>query len=419
MLPRPPSRSPSFHSIHRHRGASRPPLGVLGLGLWLSLGCAEAPDGGGPSQGGSGANPGSGGVGNSSGSGGAAGVGGSGGATSSGGAGTGGTSGRGANGGGSGTAGSAFNGGSAGAAGGGANGGASGATSNGGAAGAGTNGGGAGSGGVAGTAGATSNGGGGAAGSNSGGAAGGGGGETRSAGCDQMRTLQDGNRMVQSGGVQRTYVLRVPADYDNAQPYRLMLGFHGANGRGSDVAPSYFGLWDLSEGSTIFAAPDAVGGLWNASTDTTMVTDLLKQLTDDLCIDESRIGLEGFSQGGAMVWTLACALPGRFNVAVVHSGGGLGMPRTCEPIPFLSTLGTDGSGQGMSSDFFAMTNGCTVESLPMAPTGGHACTNYEGCSAGHPTRWCDYDDGHTPAPTDAGQSRSWVPEEVWNFVEQF
>jgi hypothetical protein len=296
------------------------------------------------------------------------------------------------------------------------NGGGSGLAGNGGAAGAGASSGAAGSGGVAGMAGTSD--GGGAAGSSSGGAAGGGG-EMKSDGCGQTRTLQDGNRMVESGGEQRTYVLRVPEDYDNSRPYRLMLGFHGATGRGADVAPSYFGLWELSEGSTIFVAPDAVGGIWNASRDTTMVTDLLTQLNDDLCIDTSRIGIEGFSQGGAMVWTLACALPGTFNVAVVHSGGGLAMPQSCEPIPFFSALGTDGSGQDMSSDFFAMVNGCTVESLPTAPTGGHACTDYEGCSPGSPTRWCDYDAGHTPEPRDSGENQSWVPEEVWNFVEQF
>jgi hypothetical protein len=403
-------RAASLRSNQQRRGPSRPALGALGLGLALSFGCgADAKDGG-AAQGGSAANlAGSGGVLNSAGLGGLAGAaakGGSGG-TSSGGAGTGGTGGRGANGGGSGVAGNA----------GAASGGGSGMAGNGGAAGGGA--GGAGGRGVGGMSGALSNGGSGAAGASAGGAAGGSGGETKSAGCAQMRTLQDGSRMVQSGGAQRTYVLRVPADYDSSHPYRLMLGFHGASGKGADIAPSYFGLWDLSEGSTIFAAPDAVGGLWNASTDTTMVTDLLTQLTEDLCIDMSRIGIEGFSQGGAMVWTLACALPGKFNVAVVHSGGGLAMPQTCEPIPFLSTLGTDGSGQDMSSDYFAMTNGCTVESLPMAPTGGHACTNYEGCSAGHPTRWCDYDAGHTPSPIDAGQSKSWVPQEVWTFVQQF
>lgn len=275
-----------------------------------------------------------------------------------------------------------------------------------------------GSAGVAGGGGAAA---GGAAGSSSGGGGGmgGGGGTTKSAGCGQMRTLQDGTHMVQSGGAQRGYRLRVPTAYDNNHPYRLMLGFHGATGNGGDVAPSFFGLWDLSEGSTIFAAPDAVGGIWKADTDTTMVKDLLDQLKKDLCIDTSRIGIEGFSQGGAMVWTLACALPGTFNVAVVHSGGGLAMPKTCQPIPFFSTLGNDGSGQGMSSDFFAMTNQCMVETFPMAPAGGHACSDYKGCSPGHPTRWCDYDAGHTPSPTDSGQSKSWVPQEVWTFVKQF
>jgi poly(3-hydroxybutyrate) depolymerase len=234
-----------------------------------------------------------------------------------------------------------------------------------------------------------------------------------------MRTLQDGSRMVQSGGGQRTYTLRVPADYDNNRAYRLILSFHGAGGRSSDVAPSYFGLWELAQGTTIFAAPDAAGDrTWKPGTDTPMVEDLIEQLSNDLCIDTSRIVVEGFSHGGAFSWTLACALPGVFQAAVVHSGGGLSLPKSCEPIPFLSALGTDGSGQDMSSDYFAMTNGCTVESLPVAPKGGHACTNYKNCSAGHPTRWCDYDAGHLPNAVDSGQSKSWVPQEVWTFLTQ-
>jgi poly(3-hydroxybutyrate) depolymerase len=293
-----------------------------------------------------------------------------------------------------------------------------GTTSAGGKGGSGPSGGSGGSGGLAGS--------GGSAGSVSGGAGGGGGaggmgggGAMKSDGCGQMRTLQDGDRTVMSGGAQRSYKLRVPADYDNNHPYRLILGFHGASNSSANVAPSYFGLWDLAEGSAIFVAPDAVGGLWDADTDTTMVGDLLDQLQADLCIDTSRITIEGFSQGGAMVWTLACALPGTFNVAVVHSGGGLPMPSTCEPIPFFSALGDDGSGQGMSSDFFAMSNGCMPKTMPMPPSGGHVCTNYDGCSAGHPTRWCDYDGDHTPAHVDSGASESWVPQEVWDFVTQF
>ncbi len=250
-----------------------------------------------------------------------------------------------------------------------------------------------------------------------GGAATGGAANMPSTGCNKPRTLQDGERTLQSGGAERKYVLRVPADYDSARPYRLMLGFHGAGGKGSDV--KQFGLWDLAAGSTIFAAPSATGGIWNATTDTAMVSDLLKELEGQLCIDLSRVELEGFSQGGAMVWTLACALPDTFRLAIVHSGGGLPMPKTCKPIPFLSALGNDGSGQGMSSDFFAMTNGCTVKTMPLPPAGGHVCTDYEGCDTGYPTRWCDYDGGHDAAPSDKGASKSWVPEEVWKFVAKF
>jgi hypothetical protein len=247
----------------------------------------------------------------------------------------------------------------------------------------------------------------------------GGSGPTKSAGCGQMRTLQDGNHKLQSGGTERGYTLRVPANYDPDHPYRLILAFHGANNTSSDVAPSYFGLWELSEGSTIFVAPDAVNKLWNASADTTMVTNLIDELKADLCIDTAQIAIEGFSQGGAMVWTLACALPGKFSAAVVHSGGGLPMPTTCQPIPFWSALGNDGSDQTMSSDFFAKANGCMVEPLPKPAAGAHACTDYKGCSAGHPTRWCDYDGPHTPSHADPGQSKSWVPDEVWSFVKKF
>ena len=286
---------------------------------------------------------------------------------------------------------------------------------------------GSGPGGEGGAAGRSSGGAGTGGGSAGGGAGGGGasagsggtGGNNKSAGCGTARMLQDGTHMLQSGGAQRRYALRAPTAYDNTHPYRLMLGFHGAGGKSSDIAPSYFGLWDLAENSTIFAAPDAVDGLWKADSDTQMVSDLVKELEAQLCIDTSRVELEGFSQGGAMVWTLACALPDTFRLAIVHSGGGLPMPQSCKPIPFLSSLGHDGSGQGMSSDYFAKTNGCKVETLPTAPTGSHACTNYMGCSADHPTRFCAYDGGHTPAPTDSGQGKSWMPQEVWTFVKQF
>ncbi len=247
-----------------------------------------------------------------------------------------------------------------------------------------------------------------------------------SAGCGKTSTLKNSQNQpnynsITSGGKGRQYLLRLPANYDNKHPYRLVLGFHGATGKGSDVAPSYFGLFDLSNGSTIFAAPDAVGGIWSSGPDVTLVDDMLTQLEADLCIDTTRIELEGFSQGGAMAFTLACARPKVFRAAVVHSGGGLAMPSTCQPIAYFSSLGQveSSAGQTMTSDFFAKADSCTVEPLAKAPSGGHLCSDYKNCSAGHPVRWCPYDGGHTPSPGDQGKSSSWMPQEVWTFLRQF
>jgi predicted esterase len=245
----------------------------------------------------------------------------------------------------------------------------------------------------------------------------------QSSGCGKPRSLQNGTVAISSGGKDRSYVLRVPEDYAIDRPYRLVLGYHGANGNAGQVAPGFFGLWELAEGSTIFVAPNGIDGFWynEGGEDVTFTDDILEQVESALCIDTSQIVLEGFSMGGAMAWTLGCARPGVFRAVVVHSGGGLPRPASCEPMAFFSSLGkaeSGGSGQTSNSDFFAMENGCTVETLPDAPTGGHLCSNYEGCSAEHPTRWCPYDGGHTPSPTDAGESRSWMPEEVWSFLSE-
>ena len=237
-------------------------------------------------------------------------------------------------------------------------------------------------------------------------------------GCGKTPTLKSGSITLQN----RTYALRIPDNYDKAHPYRLIFGLHGATGSSRDVDPSYFGLWALSQGSTIFIAPNAVGGLWNSANDVTFMDNILKQVKADLCIDTSRIQLEGFSQGGAMSWALACARPNVYRAVVVHSGGGVARPAQCAPVAFMSSLGkseSNGAGQTSNSDFFAKQNGCTVAPLPKAPSGGHVCSNYTGCSTGHPTRWCDYDGGHTPSPSDRGQNASWMPQEVWNFLKQF
>jgi poly(3-hydroxybutyrate) depolymerase len=259
-----------------------------------------------------------------------------------------------------------------------------------------------------------------------------------SAGCGKTHTLQNSPgttknyNKVASG---RQYILRLPDNYDNNHPYRLILSYHWATGSASQVfdcttegincyttQSPFFGLLALANNTTIFIAPDGTGGLWSntGDADVTFTDDILKQVEDDLCIDTSRIELEGFSMGGAMAMTLICERPGVFRAAATHSAGGQPKPTSCQPIPYFASLGSQESGgQTSTADFFAQSNGCTIDTLPKAPTGGHVCSDYKGCSAGHPVRWCPFDGGHTPSPKDSGQNTTWMPKEVWTFLSQY
>ncbi|MFI5836617.1 extracellular solute-binding protein [Micromonospora sp. NPDC051300] len=55
------------------------------------------------------------------------------------------------------------------------------------------------------------------------------------AGCGRAPTLTSGSHTISSGGQNRSYILRIPDNYDNNHPYRLIFGFHWNGGNSPDV----------------------------------------------------------------------------------------------------------------------------------------------------------------------------------------
>ena len=270
-----------------------------------------------------------------------------------------------------------------------------------------------------------------------------------SAGCGKTPTLLKSTpppnakisyNKITSAGLSRQYILWYPDNYDKNRPYRLILNYHWYTGSASQVfdcntesikcyttQTPFFGHLALAENSTIFVAPDGIDAGWANTNgrDTTLTDDILKQVEEDLCIDTTRVFAQGFSYGGAMSATLACQRADVFRAVAVYAGGISGMSGACTgsiPIAYYGATGTQDSGYSggqTAVQHFAQVNGCTAQTLPEPPTGGHVCISYEGCSAGHPTRWCPFDDIHTPSPRDKGQSTTWQPKEVWTFFTQF
>jgi poly(3-hydroxybutyrate) depolymerase len=256
----------------------------------------------------------------------------------------------------------------------------------------------------------------------------------KSAGCGKTRTLQNGTITIQSNGA-RTYILRVPDNYDNSRPYRLILAYHWSGANATDVASSnYFRHWSMANNSTIFAAPQGLDSGWGNTNgqDVTFTDAILAQIEGDLCIDTTRVFATGFSFGGGMCIALACARPNVFRAVAFFSGAELsGCDGGTMPIAYYASQASQDrgslpadspiTGEAFQAKFAAL-NGCTAQNAPVPATGSgqpHVCTKYQGCSAGHPTEYCGFDGPHGWDPRDPGQAMGWDPEEAWKFITQF
>jgi poly(3-hydroxybutyrate) depolymerase len=262
------------------------------------------------------------------------------------------------------------------------------------------------------------------------------------AGCGKAPTLASGTRTVQSGGQNRSYILRVPDNYDNNHAYRLIFSFHWWGGtaeqvdNGSTSGPqwSYYGLRPLAGNTTIFVAPQGIGNAWanSGGQDLAFVDDLIRQLGAGLCVDTTQLFASGFSYGAGMSYAIACARAHVFRGVVLYAGGVLsGCEGGTQPIAYFgihglrdSTLSIAG-GRSMR-DRFVRNNGCTPQN-PREPAQGsltHVVTSYAGCRAGYPVVWGAFDGPHAPNAVDgsadpyAPGARSWTQQAVWNFITQ-
>lgn len=148
-------------------------------------------------------------------------------------------------------------------------------------------------------------------------------------------------RTFPSGGVDRTYRLAVPTDYDPDQPAPLVVNLHGSGSNA--LQASVYG--DVPRAGTdrgmVVVAPEAIDGRWELGgegADGTFLIDVVDDLTARYCIDLDRIHLIGMSLGAWKAAATACAFAGRFaSVALVTVEV---FPGTCDPLPVIAFHGT-------------------------------------------------------------------------------
>ncbi|MBN2802195.1 MAG: carbohydrate-binding protein [Deltaproteobacteria bacterium] len=264
-----------------------------------------------------------------------------------------------------------------------------------------------------------------------------------------------------SNGASRDFIVDIPEDYDPNHPYRLIFSWHQAYGsaQGNAVGQfpafdgpnfnaenyAFFGLKRSAEAvgdSAIFVSPQGITDFpWDYDRDVALFDSLLDRVTENLCIDESRVFTTGFSFGAMMSHALSIGRADKLRGAVTMAPANWNFPQptnTPDKVAYFSITGmSDGrcnwikpgstfEGGMYCSLNHADENGCKLpDNLPTAEIGSnqHVCYDYDGCNEGYPVKVCTFDGGHTPSSVSNGSPGddglyAFVPPLAWEFISK-
>lgn len=220
-------------------------------------------------------------------------------------------------------------------------------------------------------------------------------------------------------GVERDYLLVVPAGYDPTKPYPLVFAWHGRGSNGAQ-ARLYFKVEEAANDQAIFVYPDGLplADMMNQTgwdldpnnEDFAFFDAMVADIEGRLCVDAGRIFSTGHSFGGYMSIQLACYRADVLRGIGEVAGGGPFGQCSGQVAAWLAHGTLDAVvpySQGEEArDFMTGNNNCDAESAAVDPD---PCVAFAGCD--EPVHWCSHDieefSGHTWP--------SWAGAGIWSF----
>ncbi len=205
--------------------------------------------------------------------------------------------------------------------------------------------------------------------------------------CAEARPHRAGDEdaTMQSGGMERSYILHVPPSYDGTRRTPLVLNFHGFGSNARQQA-LYSGLPAKGDAAGfIVVTPNGAGTpqRWNLAAsggvdDVAFARGLLDRVEAQLCVDTQRVFAAGISNGSAFSLRLACEMPDR--IAAVAAVAAMYMPLRCgqQAVGVIAFHGT----ADPCVPFEGGTSKCGMGlPVPSVETAAADWAKHDGCSA--------------------------------------
>jgi poly(3-hydroxybutyrate) depolymerase len=195
----------------------------------------------------------------------------------------------------------------------------------------------------------------------------------------------------------------LPTNYNAAQSYPLVFQFHPRGGTAEQT-----NYPNIRTGFTaIYVAPQGLtenGSTGWANTngqDIAFTKAMLNTVETNYCVDKARVFSAGFSYGGMMSFAVGCEMSDVFR-AIAPMSGALYSDFNCKGTGHaIAMWGSHGLTDSVvpiadgraARDKILQQNHCGTTTVATTPS---PCVSYEGCDAGYPATWCEFDGDHTP-----------------------
>ncbi len=239
----------------------------------------------------------------------------------------------------------------------------------------------------------------------------------RSSGCGSNGFIT-GERTILSNGVERTYFVKMPGNYDPMTLYPLVFGFHGASGDYTSFTElGGYDFQDVVGEEAILVFPNGLpneAGLtqWDHESDLIFFDDLYGELEINLCFDTRKVFAAGHSAGGGFTHTLGCKRGDVLRAIAPVAGSLLDYESCVGQVAVIQIHGSNDRVVPMglirpARDYWIAINGCNKAGVQEGVD--PVCEAYSECDSGFPVEYCEHDGGH--------EWPDFASDAIWNFFE--